>query len=78
MPEIFEMTAREAALVRTSIINNFDICRLDEFGNFKGAANPKTNWDGMNYGYLVREGRTILVVDSTPDNGDNVVGRITA
>jgi len=75
---MFPMTDREKALVTASIIKHFGICRLDEDGNFKGAAAPDWSWDGMEYGYLVREFGYILVVDKTPDAGDNVVDRIIA
>jgi len=78
MADRFEMTPREAVMVEASIVQHFGICRLDDQGNFKGAADPRRNWDGMEYGYLVREGHAILVVDRTPDEGDRIVDRIGA
>lgn len=75
---MFEMSTDELALVTASIIKHFGICRLDEEGHFKGAPAPEKNWDGMTYGYLVREDGGIMVVDSTPDAGDVVVDHIFA
>ena len=69
-----EIPADKLREIEKVVKDDFGWVDIRADGNFYGRGHK--GQDGMQYGYIVRDGKTLLIVDCTPDTGDYVVGKV--